>query len=160
VRVLGLDVAGTTGYSLLEIKENKINLLEYGTVKIRPKDKYHTRLIDLHFQIKDLIKKFKPDIVAIEELHSSRNVKTTVLLGMYLGVVYLAVPKNIQIEPVNANKARAAVVKINRKGKVKKEDVFEWAVKKYDLNKLVFDKDNDITDSILLSYFIAKEYIS
>jgi Holliday junction resolvasome RuvABC endonuclease subunit len=104
-----------------------------------------------------LIEKFKPDLVAIEEIHMTRNAKSTILLGMYGGVVILAVPDNIKLDTVNAESAKKVVLKnhfsLIRKGKATKEDVFNWAVNLFDLKEFKFKSENDITDSILVAYY-------
>lgn len=149
--ILALDLAGKTGYAVLDFKSKKEKLLDKGVIKVNPKDDYRSRFLHLNYELKQLIHKVEPDLIVIEELHSTRNAKTTMLLGMYLGVVFITIPKEIPIHTVNVISARQKVLKsLGRR--VTKEDVFEWVTKRHSLKEFSFKKDNDITDAIFIAY--------
>ena len=122
-KVLAFDVATTTGYALIDRGE----LIDSGYFKLKDKD-YRLRFIQLFKQVRDLIKQHSPDLVVIEEVHSTRNVKTTILLAMYVGVSMLAVPEDFKLQTANLVSARYSILK--GQGRVNKEDVFNWAVDK------------------------------
>jgi Holliday junction resolvasome RuvABC endonuclease subunit len=157
MRVLSLDVASKTGYAVFEVKNKKEKLIETGVIAVPMKDDYRGRFIQLNYKLKDLINRVKPDLVSIEELHSTRNAKTFCLLAMYLGVVHLTIPTSTSIKTINATSARSKIFKdLGHKPPKRdeiKEAVFNWAVDRYKLTDFNVKDHNDITDAILVGYY-------
>jgi crossover junction endodeoxyribonuclease RuvC len=48
------------------------------------------RLHDIHAGVQELIARYRPDVLAVEDVFYSRNVRTTLALGHARGVVLLA----------------------------------------------------------------------
>ena len=93
-RVLGLDpaAAGPTGYGVVEAEGRKCRALHYGALRVSEKRKESAgaALEAVHSLVCDLIRKFSPDIVAVESIFSALNVKTALRLAEVRGVVLLA----------------------------------------------------------------------
>jgi len=68
--------------------------LDYGSIKTSPKDDLITRLNLLHQELDKIIKKHQPDLVAVEELFFSKNVKTALTVGHARGVILLTIKQN------------------------------------------------------------------
>ena len=91
MRVLSVDPGlGTTGFSLLDVVNNKTRLSAYGTIKSKPKDTLPQRLNYLFEEMNKILDKFLPDVMAIEDAFYSKNVKSTMTLGQARGSIILA----------------------------------------------------------------------
>ena len=93
--IVGFDPGlATLGYGVIK-KENrkKIEMLDYGIVST-PKDKnLAERLCMIEMGVKQIIEKFKPDEIAIEELFFAKNVTTGINVAHARGVVLLTAVK-------------------------------------------------------------------
>jgi crossover junction endodeoxyribonuclease RuvC len=93
--ILGLDPGiADTGYGIIKDDKGKITCLGYGSIKTSPKDDLITRLNLLHQELDKIIKKYQPDLVAVEELFFSKNVKTALTVGHARGVILLTIKQN------------------------------------------------------------------
>jgi len=89
--VLGFDPGtASTGWGVIEQDGNRMRSLGHGCIVTSAKDDTHVRLRQIHDQARGLIKRFKPDIVVLEELFVNVNVKTALAVGQAKGVLYLA----------------------------------------------------------------------
>ena len=91
MKILGIDPGmATTGYGLIENKGSNLCLVDYGVVSTSPKLSSGERLYKLFIDLSKLIKKQKPDEVAVEELFFAKNVKTAMMVSQARGVIVLA----------------------------------------------------------------------
>ncbi|MDA1278738.1 MAG: crossover junction endodeoxyribonuclease RuvC [Chloroflexi bacterium] len=92
MRILGIDPGLTnTGYGLIDIIDRKYRAVEGGIVRTSSDIPMEQRLFTIYSAVRDVIVEFKPDAVAIEDLHShARFVKTAILLGHARGVAVMA----------------------------------------------------------------------
>ncbi|MCS6874706.1 MAG: crossover junction endodeoxyribonuclease RuvC [Pyrinomonadaceae bacterium] len=99
MKVLGIDPGSKTlGWGVIEGDRSKYRLVEYGTIKSSEKDKFSTKLLKIFDKTTDLIERFKPDVLSIEEVFYAVNVEVALKLGQVRGVVMLAAEKaNLQI---------------------------------------------------------------
>jgi crossover junction endodeoxyribonuclease RuvC len=91
VKVLGIDPGSETlGWGVVEGSGLKYNLVDFGTVKSSPKEQFSKRLLKIFDGVADIIWKFQPDVLSIEEAFYANNVKVALKLGQVRGVVMLA----------------------------------------------------------------------
>ena len=91
MKVLGIDPGSETlGWGVVEGSGLKYNLVDYGTVKSSPKEKFSKRLLKIFDGVADVIWKFQPDVLSIEEAFYATNVSVALKLGQVRGVVMLA----------------------------------------------------------------------
>jgi crossover junction endodeoxyribonuclease RuvC len=91
MKVLGIDPGSETlGWGVVEGERLKYQLLEYGTVKSSPKEKFSKRLLKAFDGVADVIWKYQPDVLSIEEAFYAVNVGVALKLGQVRGVVILA----------------------------------------------------------------------
>ena len=92
MRVLGLDPSLTsTGYGIIEYDQNVWNAVQYGVIKSSPRLPFHQRINTIRLEIEDLIKKHRPEEIAIENPFYAHNVKTAMLLGQVRGAILVAI---------------------------------------------------------------------
>lgn len=92
---LGID-PGTAicGYGLVELKGSSLKAIDYGAIETSPKLDAAKRLTIVHAGIDALIKKYRPEVVGVEQLFFSKNVRTAMAVGQARGVILLAVAQN------------------------------------------------------------------
>ena len=89
MRVLGID-PGTAivGYSIIDYKNNKIQLIDYGCIYTNKEDSLSLRLEQVYLRVESLINLYKPDHMAIEELFFFKN-QTIISVAQSRGVIIL-----------------------------------------------------------------------
>lgn len=89
--ILGIDPGfGRIGFALVKEQGQDFQVQEYGCFETSPNTSQYDRLRLIYEKVKELIKKYKPDIVAVEEIFFGRNVTTAFQVGKAHGVVQLA----------------------------------------------------------------------
>lgn len=99
--ILGIDPGlATTGYGILRQGEEisstgggihpPCEMVEAGIITTQPEDTTPVRLRVIYQEIKSLIEKHKPDVMAVEEVYLSNNQKTAIIVAQARGVALLA----------------------------------------------------------------------
>lgn len=90
MKVLGIDPGSQTlGWGIVEGRGLKYQGIAYGTVKSSPRVAFSKRLLKISDGIEEVIEKFNPDILSIEEAFYAQNVKVALKLGQVRGAVLL-----------------------------------------------------------------------
>ena len=94
--ILGIDPGiADTGYGIIEKKpDNQLICLEYGSIKTKASLDLIDRLGILSQELDKIIKKYKPEIIAVEQLFFCQNAKTAMIVGQARGVVLLTIKQN------------------------------------------------------------------
>ena len=146
-RIIGVDPGlNNTGFGILDYKGSKIKVVAYGLVSPPAKESIPNRLEYLNSHMNDLIDKFNPMSMAIEDSFYSQNVKSAILLGQARGVLLLsAASKGI---PSMVYAPRKVKQSVTGSGSSSKEQV------KYMVEKILkIDKNIsslDITDALAI----------
>lgn len=91
MRVLGIDPGSEkTGWGVVEGSGRRYRLVDYGTVKAGPRERFAARLLKISEGVEDLLTRFEPDVCAVEEAFFAVNAKTALKLGQVRGVVLVA----------------------------------------------------------------------
>ncbi|MDI6717658.1 MAG: crossover junction endodeoxyribonuclease RuvC [Patescibacteria group bacterium] len=94
MKILGIDPGSTrAGYGVIETNGRDITLLNCGLLKVTAKDK-QKKLVDLGNSYLKLLKKEKPDLVALEKLFFVKNIKTGLEVAEARGVINLITAQN------------------------------------------------------------------
>ena len=93
--IVGFDPGlATLGYGVIEIdNRGKPQMVDYGIVSTPKTENLPVRLCMLEKGVKQIIEKFKPDQIAIEELFFAKNVTTGINIAHARGVVLLTAVK-------------------------------------------------------------------
>jgi crossover junction endodeoxyribonuclease RuvC len=92
MRVLGID-CGTelTGYGVVELRAGgKLSCLTCGVIKLSPRHPLPARLATIFDRLKAVIREYRPEEVAIEDVFYAVNVRSALKLGQVRGVAMLA----------------------------------------------------------------------
>jgi len=88
--ILGIDPGiADTGYGVIRVEGNRLVCLEYGSIRTPAKTDLSSRLLTLHNELAEIIKKHKPELAAVEQLFFCKNVKTAMIVGQARGVMLL-----------------------------------------------------------------------
>lgn len=109
--ILGIDPGiADTGYGVIEDDGGLLRCLAYGSIKTSPKDDLITRLKDLYDELSSIIKKYQPQLAAVEELFFNKNVRTALIVGQARGVALLALKQhNLSIINLTPSQVKQAV---------------------------------------------------
>jgi crossover junction endodeoxyribonuclease RuvC len=89
--VLGIDPGtASTGYGVVRSEGSRLRALTSGVIDTRAGVPLERRLAEIHAVVRELIARFGPDALAIEELYFGSNVRTAFAVGQARGVVLLA----------------------------------------------------------------------
>jgi len=123
--IIGID-PGTNifGYGVIQIINNKINLLALGSVMLNKFDNHQLKLKHIFERVTYLAEEYKPDFCAVEAPFFGKNVQSMLKLGRAQGVSMVAMlnrdipvveysPKKIkQVVTGNGNASKEQVAKM------------------------------------------------
>ncbi len=126
--ILGIDPGtATTGYGLVEKIGRDLSCLDYGSIETSPCFSDAERLECLYDELSLLMRKTKPDVLAVEKLYFFKNSKTAMTVAQAKGVILLAGAKKripifeftpLQMKTVVAGYGRAEKSQIQKMVKV------------------------------------------
>ena len=146
--ILGID-PGTLvmGYGIIEVKDNKIILLEMNILRLSAKKDAYERLKLIHNMVAELINTFRPDSFAIEAPFFGKNVQSMLKLGRAQGVaIAAAMQASIPVTEYSPKKIKQS---ITGNGNAGKEQVWKM------LQRLTIVKENpecfDASDALAVA---------
>lgn len=96
LRVLGIDPGtATTGWAIVEEDKKNTRLVACGCVNTSKLKSDADRLVEIGRDISSLIKKYRPDEAAIEDLFFFKNLKTAITVAQARGVILYEIKKNL-----------------------------------------------------------------
>ncbi len=78
------------GFGIIEGNKNLWKPVVYGCIETDPKRTLIERLTDISLELNRIIKKYKPDVSAVEELFFAKNVTTALSVAQARGVILLS----------------------------------------------------------------------
>jgi crossover junction endodeoxyribonuclease RuvC len=91
MKILGIDPGfARVGWAIVESEKLKVKSEKFGCIETSKNIDTQDRLVEVYKQVCLLIKKYKPDALAIEELFFTNNAKTAFKVGEARGVIILA----------------------------------------------------------------------
>ncbi|OGE25880.1 crossover junction endodeoxyribonuclease RuvC [Candidatus Daviesbacteria bacterium RIFCSPHIGHO2_02_FULL_39_12] len=93
--ILGIDPGiGKVGWGVIKDEFGKQKTIDYGCFETSSKINLEDRLTKIYDFITQLIEKFNPEVLAIEQLYFAANSKTALTVGQARGVILLAASKS------------------------------------------------------------------
>ena len=91
MRILGIDPGtATTGYGVIESNNDEITVIDYGALVSPTRSPIGERLSFLYRGLLEIISRYKPDAVAVEEPFVAKNVRSALAVGRAQAVAILA----------------------------------------------------------------------
>ncbi|MFA5886218.1 MAG: crossover junction endodeoxyribonuclease RuvC [Patescibacteria group bacterium] len=118
--ILGLDPGiADTGYGLIKEAGGHFCCLAYGSIKTKASDDLVVRLEILHQELDQIIKRYRPELAAVEQLFFNKNVRTALIVGQARGVSLLTLRQNrlkiIEFTPSQVKQAVTAYGQASKK---------------------------------------------
>lgn len=145
---MGIDPGiADTGFGIIARQENKLTCLGYGSIKTSAKLNLADRLEIINSELSKIIKKYKPNLIAIEELFFCNNAKTALAVGQARGVAVLTAKlnkiKSVEFTPYQVKQA------VSTYGHAKKDQVQRMV--KLILNLKELPKPDDAADALAIA---------
>lgn len=119
MKILGID-PGTrvTGYGIVENKENRLIHIDNGGIFTDAGAPLPERLKEIYTGLGKIIEEYRPDVISMEDIFYSKNVKSALKLGHARGVSILAGSiKDIEIFEYSPTAIKSAITGYGRAGK-------------------------------------------
>ncbi|MEP7076746.1 MAG: crossover junction endodeoxyribonuclease RuvC [Acidobacteriota bacterium] len=112
MRVLGIDPGSETlGWGVVEGSGSKYSLVDFGTVKSSPRVLFSKRILKAYEGVAEIIDRFQPDAMSIEEAFYAVNVAVAMKLGQIRGsMLLLAEQKGLEIAEYSPRLIKQTVV--------------------------------------------------
>jgi len=150
--ILGID-PGTAliGIGLVNYQNKKLFLKGYQCIKTDPRASTAERLNDLFDQLNRVIKKFRPDLIAVEDIFFFKNLKTAVKVSQARGVILLAAAqqkiKVCEFTPLQVKQALTGY------GRAEKHQIQQMVKAIFRLNEI--PRPDDAADAIAVAICCA-----
>lgn len=146
--IVGLDPGiAILGYGIIEYTGNSFKVIDYGVITTKAEDIFPVRLKILYDELVELLDKYTPDAVAIEELFFNKNAKTAMKVSQARGVQILAaINKGIELFEYTPLQVKQGVVGY---GRAEKRQVQEMV--KLILNLNTIPKPDDAADALAVA---------
>jgi len=125
--ILGIDPGtAATGFGIIK-KNRELKPIDYGLITTPADLSTAERLNRLHNELHLLIKKHKPDIVAVEDIFFFKNLKTAIKVSQARGVILLTAAKSkipifectpLQVKQAITSYGRAEKIQVQKMVKV------------------------------------------
>ena len=114
MRVVGIDPGSyITGYGVIEKRGSVLVHVDNGVIRPNNSLPFSQRLFNIHEDIIKLIKEYKPQALALEDIFMAKNAKTCIKLGHIRGAAMLAAMSSsldlAEYHPVQVKQAVAGV---------------------------------------------------
>ena len=146
--ILGIDPGlATIGWGVIKIEKNNIEAIDWGIISTKKNKDFKLRLLEINKDLKKLINKHKPSLVAVEELYFCKNVTTALTVGQARGVILLTIANQklpiIELTPLQVKQS------ISGYGKADKSQVQKMV--KITLNLNTIPKPDDAADALAIA---------
>lgn len=150
--ILGIDPGiADTGFGVIEKTDQKMKLIACGSIKTSAKLDFIKRLQTLHKELIEIIKKYRPNCVAVEQLFFCKNVKTALMVGQARGVCLMTIAENnlpiFEYTPLQVKQALTSY------GKADKNQVGQMV--RVMLNLKAVPKPDDAADALAIAITCA-----
>lgn len=157
MRIFGIDPGiATIGFAVLDSARNTIHLQTCGVIKTPAHTSLSSRLNSIFLDLEDLLQRFQPDAVSIEELFFNTNITTGISVAHGRGVILLACERaGIPVFEYTPLQVKQAVVGY---GRAEKKQVMEMVRKICSLDEV--PRPDDAADAVALAICHAKSSTS
>lgn len=150
--ILWIDPGTTTvWYALVEREGNNFHLLDYWVIETIPKLEISKKLIEIGTDIQEIIKKYSPEVITVEKLFFTTNLKTGIDVAHARGVMLYEAEKSgakiLEYTPLQVKKAITSNGQANKKQLQNAIKMLFWLEE--------IPKPDDAADAIGLAYMGA-----
>jgi len=154
MRILGID-PGTVimGYGVIETEEDKISMVDCGVLKNPERSPIGERLSYFYGELSEIISRYQPDTVAVEQPFVAKNVRSALAVGRAQAVAMLAAAnKGIQVYEYTPTEIKQKVADY---GASSKEQIQEMV--RLQLGLAEVPQPNDAADALAVAICHLRE---
>ena len=151
--IMGIDPGlATVGYAFLKVTDLVKEIIDFGTINTGPELEFSERLLIIQKDLEELIKKYRPDEVLVEELFFSRNVKTALDVAQARGVILMSV-RNMGLKPrsITPNQVKLGLTGDGNADKIQMQDML-----KLEFNLSERPRPDDAADALGVAFCGAR----
>lgn len=150
--ILGIDPGtATTGFGVILEEKNQVKYIDCGHIATTPKDIMADRLLIINKAVEVLIKKYKPQLAAVENLFFAKNRTTAIAVAQARGVILATLAKHkIMLQEYTPLQVKQAITGYGRADKNQMQKMV-----KNILNLDKVPKPDDSADALALAICAA-----
>ncbi len=155
--VLGIDPGfATVGFGVVEAEGGRQRLVSCGAITTPPGEPLPGRLLQIDTDLTSLLKTFRPQAMAVEELFFSSNITTGISVAQARGVILTAAQRlEVPIFEYSPSQVKQAVAGY---GKAEKRQVMEMTRRLLGLKKV--PRPDDAADALAIALCHARSSTS
>ena len=153
--IMGIDPGyGRIGYGIIEYKNNRYRVIEYGSITTKENSYFPSRLNKIETDLREICSRYKIDVSAIEDLFFNNNIKTGIKVAEARGVIINTLYSlGIEINEYTPLQIKQALVGYGRADKFQIKEMVKSFLKLETMPKL-----DDTTDALAISICHANSY--
>ena len=146
--ILGIDPGyAIVGWGVIEYNASRFRVLGYGSIETPAHTPTEARLVQIAKGIKELVERYKPDVMAVEELFFNTNITTGIKVAEARGVIIMmAHSMGVKIAEYTPLQVKQAVVGY---GRAEKKQVITMVTRLLNLDKP--PKPDDTADALAIA---------
>ncbi|MFH1610320.1 MAG: crossover junction endodeoxyribonuclease RuvC [Patescibacteria group bacterium] len=146
--ILGIDPGyARAGWSILESSGQNLKLIDCGCLETTKETQHATRLKFLHTELNKIIRKYKPEILSVEDLFFFKNLKTAIKVAEARGVILItAIENDLEIKEFTPLQIKQALVGY---GRAEKKQIQQMVKMILNLEKI--PQPDDAADAIAVA---------
>jgi crossover junction endodeoxyribonuclease RuvC len=151
--ILGVDPGShRIGYGVIRTVKSNYELLETGVIDLPKGAKSEVTLQAIGLELKKIIEKHRPSILAIEKLYITKNHKTVLGVAEGRGIILLtALEANLKIQELSPNEIKAGITGYGSADKKSIAKMVRFFLQKPDL-KIIDDATDALASAIVASH--------
>lgn len=153
--ILGIDPGyAIVGWGVLEYQNNHFRVLDYGAITTDAGTPMYDRFLSIHEDLNQIMDRYKPEAMAIEELFFNSNRTTAINVAQARGVLLLSALKHqvpiFEYTPLQVKQAVAGY------GRAEKQQVQQMTKLLLNLDKV--PKPDDTADALAIAICHGHSY--
>lgn len=152
--IIGID-PGTAkvGYGIIKTSKKSLRCLGYGLIQTSPDLPSADRLKKINNELNKLIKKYRPEALAVENVYFFKNLKTALPVSQAKGVILLtAAKKNLPVYEFTPLQIKMAMTGYGRAEKIQIQKIVQTL-----LNLKEMPKPDDAADALGIAICCSRE---
>ena len=126
---------------------NKFKLIYADAIKIKPHSEFNERLVTIYNEINEIIDKYQPEVLSIEDLFFNTNTKTAIKVAQARGVLILSAKiRKMEVYEYTPLQIKQGVAGYGKATKTQVKNMLKVILNMEKLPSL-----DDITDSIAIA---------
>ena len=148
MRILGIDPGvATVGFGVIDTDNGTQTMVQYGAITTRAGLPLATRLVQIGDDMEELIRRFKPDEISVEELFFSKNITTGIAVAHGRGIIlYTAEKAGVPVYEYTPMQVKQAITGY---GKAEKRQVQEMVKLLLHMDAIV--RPDDAADALAIA---------